>query len=90
MSENSRMTISAGTIARTIILILALVNQILTAMGHSVINISDESINTLISTGFTIVTAIIAWWKNNSFTQSALKADEVMREGKENASRTSD
>ena len=90
MSENSRMTISAGTIARTIILVLALLNQILTAMGHSVINISDESINTLISTGFTIVTAIIAWWKNNSFTQSALKADEVLREGKENASRTSD
>ena len=84
MSENSRMTISAGTIARTIILVLALVNQLLTATGHSVINISDESINTLISTGFTIVTAIIAWWKNNSFTQSALKADEVMREGKEN------
>ena len=90
MSENSRMTISAGTIARTIILVLALLNQILTAMGHSVINISDESISTLISTGFTIVTAIVAWWKNNSFTQSALKADEVMREGKENASRTSD
>ena len=90
MSENSRMTISAGTIARTICLCLALVNQILTATGHSVINISAESINTLISTGFTIVTAIVAWWKNNSFTQSALKADEVMREGKENASRTSD
>ena len=84
MSENSRMTISAGTIARTICLCLALVNQILTATGHSVINISDESINTLISTGFTIVTAIIAWWKNNSFTQSALKADEVMRELKSN------
>lgn len=84
MSENSIMTISAGTIARTICLCLALVNQILTAMGHSVINISDESINTLISTGFTIVTAIVAWWKNNSFTQSALKADEVMRELKSN------
>ena len=84
MSENSRMTISAGTIARTICLCLALVNQILTATGHSVINVSDESVNTLISTGFTIVTAIVAWWKNNSFTQSALKADEVMREGKEN------
>ena len=84
MSENSRMTISAGTIARTICLCLALVNQILTATGHSVINISAESINTLISTGFTIVTAIVAWWKNNSFTQSALKADEVMRELKSN------
>ena len=67
MNKNSnKMNITSGTIARTIILVLALVNQILTAMGHSVINISDESINT------------------------ALKADEVMREGKENASRTSD
>ena len=88
--NNNKMNITSGTIARTIILVLALLNQILTAMSHSVINISDESINTLISTGFTIVTAIVAWWKNNSFTQSALKADEVMREGKENASRTSD
>lgn len=83
-NTNTKMNITSGTIARTIILVLALLNQILTAMGHSVINISDESINTLISTGFTIVTAVIAWWKNNSFTQSALKADEVMREGKEN------
>ena len=83
-TNNNKMNITSGTIARTIILVLALLNQILTATGHSVINISDESINTLISTGFTIVTAVIAWWKNNSFTQSALKADEVMREEKEN------
>ena len=89
-NNNNKMNVTPGTIARTIILVLALLNQILTAMGHSVINISDESINTLISTGFTIVTAIVAWWKNNSFTQSALKADEVMREEKNNASRTSD
>ena len=89
-NTNTKMNITSGTIARTTILVLALANQLLTATGHSVINISDESINTLISTGFTIVTAIVAWWKNNSFTQSALKADEVMREGKENASRTSD
>ena len=83
-TNNNKINITSGTIARTIILVLALVNQILTAMGHSVINISDESINTLISTGFTIVTAVIAWWKNNSFTQSALKADEVMKELKSN------
>ena len=89
-TNNNKMNITSGTIARTIILVLALVNQILTATGHSVINVSDENINTLISTGFTIVTAIVAWWKNNSFTQSALKADKAMREGKENASRTSD
>lgn len=83
-TKNNKMNITSGTIARTIILVLALLNQLLTATGHSVINISAESVNTLISTGFTIVTAIIAWWKNNSFTQSALKADEVMKELKSN------
>lgn len=80
--SNNKLQITSGTIARTVILILALVNQVLTATGHSVINISDENVNTLISTGFTIVSALIAWWKNNSFTQSAIKADAAMREDK--------
>ncbi len=88
-NSNNKLQITSGTIARTAILILALVNQVLTATGHSVINISDENINTLISTGFTIVSALIAWWKNNSFTQAAIMADEVMKEDK-NASGTSD
>lgn len=82
ITENNKLQITSGTIARTIILALALVNQILTATGHNIINISDENINTLISTGFTIVSAIIAWWKNNSFTPSAIKADAAMREDK--------
>lgn len=74
------MKLSAGTIARTIILALALINQVLTATGHNAINIADEDINAVVSTIFTIVAAITAWWKNNSFTESAIAADEVMRE----------
>lgn len=77
------MKISIGTAARTVILLLALVNQVLTVTGHSIINISDEDINTLISTGFTVITAVIAWWKNNSFSSAAIKADELMKELKE-------
>lgn len=76
------MKVTKGTIARTIILALALINQILTASGHNVISIADEDINTLISTAFTIVSAVAAWWKNNSFTQAALEGDEVMKEKK--------
>lgn len=79
------MKISKGTIARTIVLALALINQVLTAMGHNVINIADEDINTLISTIFTIVSAVTAWWKNNSFTKAAIEADKLMHEVKDNA-----
>lgn len=70
------MKISAGTAARTIILALALINQVLTASGHNIIDISSGDINTLISTGFTVFAAIAAWWKNNSFTKNAIKADK--------------
>jgi SPP1 family holin len=74
------MKISNGTIARTIILALALINQILTAFGYNVIDVSDETINTLVSTIFTVVMAIISFWKNNSFTKEAIEADEVLKE----------
>ncbi len=75
--------ITPGTMARTVCLVLALTNQILTVLGYNVINISDDTVNTLISTGFTVITAIAAWWKNNSFTKAAIEADNVMHNMKE-------
>ena len=73
------MKASGGTIARTIILALALLNQILTMTGHSMIVIDDETIQELVSTIITIVAAIAAWWKNNSFTEHAITADAYMQ-----------
>lgn len=70
------MKIKTSTIIRTLVLILALVNQLLTVTGHSVLPISDEQVTELVSTVITIVTSLIAWWKNNSFTQQAIMADE--------------
>lgn len=73
------MKISAGTIARTIILLLALVNQVLSATGHHIIDVSNDDINTLISTTFTIGAAVVAWWKNNSFSKEAIAADGLLK-----------
>lgn len=74
------MKATGGTIARTIVLALALINQLLTAFGYNVIDISSETINTLVGTIFTIVAALVAFWKNNSFTQEAIQADKVLKE----------
>lgn len=70
------MRISAGTIARTLILLLALTNQILVTAGKSQIIIQDEQITETVSLLFTIGASVLAWWKNNSFTRNAIKADE--------------
>lgn len=74
--------ITSGTIARTIILALALVNQLLSVTGHAVLPIEDAQVETLVSTIWTVVAACVAWWKNNSFTAAAIEADANRKEEK--------
>ena len=75
--------ITAGTIARTIVLLLALVNQCLSMAGVQVIPIADEDVNTLVTTLWTVCASLAAWWKNNSFTKAALDGDAAMRAERE-------
>jgi len=74
------MKIKTDTIIRTIILALALVNQILVTTGHSVIPVTDEQVSEIITLAVTVGASLWAWWKNNSFTQNAIKADEYLAE----------
>ena len=67
--------ISAATLARTAVLLLALTNQVLSAMGKPVLPIESGTLEQLISTGFTTVSALVNWWFNNSFTKEAIQAD---------------
>lgn len=75
-----KTTVKLGTIIRTVCLVLALVNQGLTIAGYSVLPITDEQVSELLTLGFTVVTSVWAWWKNNSFTQAAIVADEIMHD----------
>ena len=70
--------ITAGTIARTICLALALTNQVLSATGHAVLPIEDAQVETLVTTGLTVAASVAAWWKNNSFTIPARIGDQQM------------
>lgn len=74
------MSIKKETIIRTVILALALINQVLTAFGVSVIPIEDAQITELLSLVFTISASVWAWWKNNSFTKNAIEADKVLEQ----------
>lgn len=72
--------IEPGTIARTIVLIFALINQILTMSGKNPLPFSDDDIYTVATGALTVGASLISWWKNNSFTQAALEADEYKKE----------
>ena len=73
------MKISTGTIARTAVLLLALTNQILSAAGKPVLPIEDSQLETLVTTGLTVAASLAAWWKNNSFTPAAIRADGALK-----------
>ena len=77
-------TVSAATIARTAVLALALINQLLSAMGKPLLPIESAQLEQLISTGFTTVSALVNWWFNNSFTKEALAADAEFERLKKN------
>lgn len=72
------MKISKGTIIRTALLLLAIVNNVLALFGKAPLPITNEQLELIISTIFTVVMAVINWWKNNSFTQPALEGDILM------------
>lgn len=81
MEEKIKTTI--GTWIRTIGLIVASTNMLITGFGHNPIPFSEEEIYTICSAVVQGVFILMAWWKNNSFTQSAKRADLAMHSEKE-------
>ena len=79
--------IKPDTIIRTIILIIALINQILAILGREKLPITDDEVYQIVSIIFTVASAIWAWWKNNSFTIPAIEGDKVKDQLKENLKR---
>ena len=72
------MKVKAETIIRTIILIIALANQALAIMGKQAIPVTEDEVYQLVTLLITIGAALWSWWKNNSFTPDAIKADEYL------------
>lgn len=73
------MKISKGTIVRTIMVVIVIVNVVLKQFGVDAINVSESEILSLIEALIEVATIVVAFWKNNSFTQNAIKADEFLK-----------
>ncbi|ATH92386.1 phage holin [Bacillus glycinifermentans] len=76
-----------GTVVRTVLLFIALVNQTLIMFGKAALPVTEDQVNTLAdalyttgSTVFTIVTSVIAWYKNNYVTGKGKLQKEVLKQ----------
>lgn len=70
--------VKADVWIRLVVLVLALVNQFLTASGLNPIAVSETELYTTLSGVVAILAALWAAWKNNSLTASAQQSDILM------------
>lgn len=69
-----------GTLIRTIILGVALINQFLVTSGFNPIPGSEEAQGEFISLVFTFVAAVVAWFKNNYVTAKGKNQREAIEQ----------
>ena len=74
------MKISKSTIIRTILLALVVVNFILEKIGVDLIPVDESAIGMIVETGIELAVIAVSFWKNNSFSEAAIKADEFLKE----------
>lgn len=80
------MKITKGTIVRTIWILLVIVNVVLERFGIDVIPTDESLILMFVEAGIEIAGIVVAFWKNNSFTEKAIKADNFLKELRESES----
>lgn len=71
--------VDGGTIARTIILILTLVNTLLAVLGEEKIPVTENEVYEVVSAILAVAVPLWTWWKNNAFTRNARKAERYRK-----------
>lgn len=66
------------TVISTVINVIAIINMVMAMIGKPVLNLTDTQIDVFINVLFTVCAWGYGFWKNNSFTQHAIKADEYL------------
>ncbi|QCU17583.1 phage holin [Bacillus altitudinis] len=76
-----------GTVVRTVLLFIALINQGLIMFGKPVLPIDEDQVTSLAETLylafsmiFTIVTTLVAWFKNNYVTDKGKLQKEALQQ----------
>ena len=81
------LNLDKGTVIRTVLLLIALINQFLVMFGKTPLPLDEESVNNLanvlyvaVSTLFTTFMTLVAWFKNNYVTPKGQKQKEVLKQ----------
>ena len=82
MNDFNFSEVNGGTWTRLAILIAALINQVLVSKGIVNFPFTEQELAEGLSFVFTAIASLVCYWKNNSFTEKAQKADKELKEMK--------
>ncbi len=71
----NNLKVTKGTVVRTVLLAVVLVNIVLKAFGMNPVQVDERSVVSVIENVVSIVVIMLNWWKNNSFSDEAKNAD---------------
>lgn len=74
------MKISKSTIIRAILIAIVIINFVLEKIGVDLIPVNESLIAMIVETVIEIAVIVVGFWKNNSFSQAAIRADEFLKE----------
>ena len=77
------MKITKATIVRTILILLVIGNFILEKLGIDVVPVDENAVLAFVEGAIEIAIILVGFWKNNSFTPKAIKADAFLKELRE-------
>ena len=70
--------IPVRTYVSVVMVLIVIINYVLTAMGKPIINLGEETITYAINTILNLIFIGFSMWKNNSITDNAIVADEIL------------
>ena len=71
-------SVPLSTWLRFALLAAGILNLALRCLGIDALRFTNEEIGSAVSIIFAAVSALAAYWKNNSFTSAALEADRIL------------
>jgi SPP1 family holin len=78
MNKINLKGVSTQTWARTVVLLIALVCQLCVILGKTDRTIDVDVWQEYATYALTVIGSVWSWWKNNSFTKAAQKADSIV------------
>ncbi|UFU00837.1 phage holin [Radiobacillus kanasensis] len=68
------------TLIRSLLLFVAVTNQVLVFLGHSTIPVGNPMVEQIIATIFTVISSFIVWFKTNYLTKTGKLLKKILNQ----------